>query len=120
MGGNTSSTRVCGNSAANASNTPNTPPEAPTVGAIPWSSVAVTTSNWTRLPVSTEAKYRSANRREPIVRSTMLPNAYSAYMLSAMCATPPCRNAEVMSCQSSNPTRPPPSRGKDPSGHNAK
>ena len=93
IGGNSNMTRLCGNSMAKASNTPNTPPEAPSVGHDALSQRRRDDEQLHEPPVSTDAKYSQTNRREPRTRSTMPPNEYNANMLSAMCATPPCRNA---------------------------
>ena len=49
---------------------------------------------------------RTAKRREPTAFSTIEPNENSANMLSMMCVSPPCRNAEVSSCHGSKPTGP--------------
>src|SRR4051812_28723376 len=73
---------------AKASITPNTPPDAPMIGALE----KIRDASAPAMPLR---KYIQVNGRDPMRSSTRGPKKYSASMLNRMCMKPPCRNMYV-------------------------
>jgi len=101
---------------ANPQSTPNTVPDAPTVGK-GGNPAIQRKASWVRAAVVRLVKSRPANRLMPITRSTSSPNMYGAHMLKHRCHQLPCMKPEVSNCQISNDGT---SGSVPPSGHSAK